>query len=136
MAFSWYAKHIHVPGMEVICFHLGEMPHISPVEAYGLAADAYEEALEGCKETAKRVQDKFVEKMKQNSMKGRVLVKFGTRPGEAIVDISRAEEVSLIVIGTRGLGTLRRTILGSVSDYVLHHANCPVIVCTHEMTKN
>ena len=35
----------------------------------------------------------------------------------------------MIVMGTRGLGTVRRTILGSVSDYVLHHAHCPVIIC-------
>lgn len=32
-------------------------------------------------------------------------------------------------MGSRGLGTIRRTILGSVSDYVVHHANVPVVVC-------
>jgi len=37
--------------------------------------------------------------------------------------------VTTIVVGTRGLGSVRRTILGSVSDYVVHHAHCPVIVC-------
>ena len=34
----------------------------------------------------------------------------------------------MIVMGTRGLSPLRRTVLGSVSDYVLHHANLPVAV--------
>ena len=37
----------------------------------------------------------------------------------------------MIVIGTRGQGTVRRTFLGSVSDYVVHHAHCPVAVCSH-----
>ena len=37
-------------------------------------------------------------------------------------------------MGTRGLGTVRRTILGSVSDYVLHHAHCPVCICRQETT--
>ncbi len=32
-------------------------------------------------------------------------------------------------MGTRGMGTIRRTLLGSVSDYVVHHAHCPVTVC-------
>ena len=40
-------------------------------------------------------------------------------------------DFSLIVMGTRGQGTIRRTILGSVSDYVIHHAHCPVLVVRH-----
>jgi len=62
---------------------------------------------------------------------GRMVVKFGQHPGESIVELAREERVSMVVLGTRGLGTLRRTILGSVSDYVLHHVHCPVAVCSH-----
>ena len=41
-----------------------------------------------------------------------------------------AEEVSadVIVMGTRGRGPLRRAFLGSISDYVLRNATCPVMV--------
>ena len=35
----------------------------------------------------------------------------------------------MIVMGTRGMGVVRRTLLGSISDYVVHHAHCPVLVC-------
>jgi len=34
-------------------------------ESYGLAAEAYSDALEGCKKTAKKVEDKFVAKMQE-----------------------------------------------------------------------
>jgi nucleotide-binding universal stress UspA family protein len=34
----------------------------------------------------------------------------------------------LIVIGSRGRGGLRRALLGSVSDSVIRHAHCPVLV--------
>ena len=37
----------------------------------------------------------------------------------------------MIVMGTRGLGAIRRTILGSVSDYVLHHTKIPLVICHH-----
>jgi len=46
-----------------------------------------------------------------------------------ICRIAEEENATLIVTGGRGMGTLRRTILGSVSDYLLKHAHCPVIVC-------
>jgi len=35
----------------------------------------------------------------------------------------------MIVLGSRGLGRLRRTFTSSVSDHVLHRAKCPVIIC-------
>ncbi|MBC7527075.1 MAG: universal stress protein [Chthonomonadaceae bacterium] len=33
-----------------------------------------------------------------------------------------------IIMGGRGLGGFERMLLGSVSTYVTHHANCPVLV--------
>lgn len=35
----------------------------------------------------------------------------------------------MIITGTRGTGKIKRTILGSVSDYLVNHAVCPVMVC-------
>jgi nucleotide-binding universal stress UspA family protein len=34
----------------------------------------------------------------------------------------------VIVVGARGLGVLERLALGSVSEAVLRHATCPVLV--------
>ncbi|NEO65320.1 MAG: universal stress protein, partial [Moorea sp. SIO4G2] len=34
----------------------------------------------------------------------------------------------LIVLGRRGLGGLKEMVLGSVSNYVVHHAPCSVLV--------
>ena len=45
-----------------------------------------------------------------------------------------AEEIGagLIVVGSRGLGGIRRAMLGSVSDAVVRHAHCPVLVVRKE----
>ena len=56
-------------------------------------------------------------------------VEFGGNPGEALIRIAEDDKADMIVMGTRGLGMLRRTILGSVSDYVVHHAKIPVLIC-------
>ena len=52
-------------------------------------------------------------------------------PGEGICKAAQEIHADLIVVGTRGLGKLRRTFMGSCSDYVLHHAHVPVLVCRH-----
>ena len=55
----------------------------------------------------------------------------GLKPGQVVVKTAADEGANLLVMGTRGMGMVRRTILGSVSDYVVHHAHCPVVICRH-----
>jgi nucleotide-binding universal stress UspA family protein len=44
--------------------------------------------------------------------------------------VGLAEEIGtgLIVLGSRGRGGIRRALMGSVSDSVVRHAHCPVLV--------
>jgi nucleotide-binding universal stress UspA family protein len=49
-------------------------------------------------------------------------------PGEAIVDVATSEAVDLVVVGSHGRGSMGRILIGSVSDYVVRHAPCPVLV--------
>jgi nucleotide-binding universal stress UspA family protein len=47
-------------------------------------------------------------------------------PAGALMDL--ADDAGLVVVGTRGLGRVTGTLLGSVSRQLLHHAPCPVVV--------
>lgn len=49
-------------------------------------------------------------------------------PGEAIVDAATAEQADLIVLGSHGRHGIDRSLFGSVSDHVVRHAPCPVVV--------
>lgn len=51
-------------------------------------------------------------------------------PGMAICRHAEETGASVIVVGSRGHGGLRRAVLGSVSDYVVRNAACPVLVTT------
>jgi nucleotide-binding universal stress UspA family protein len=52
----------------------------------------------------------------------------------ALEIVGLAEELGadLIVMGSRGLGGVRRALMGSVSDSVVRHAHCPVLVVRPE----
>ena len=49
-------------------------------------------------------------------------------PAEAILELARNRDVDLIVVGSRGLGTVRGALLGSVSLTIVHQADRPVLV--------
>jgi nucleotide-binding universal stress UspA family protein len=53
-------------------------------------------------------------------------------PVDAILDLCDELEPDLLVMGSRGLGPVRRILVGSVSDGVVHHARCPVLVVRGE----
>lgn len=51
--------------------------------------------------------------------------------GEEICNLAEEENVDLIVIGRRGLKGFSEMFLGSISNYVFHHAPCSVLVVQH-----
>ena len=77
---------------------------------------------------------RMVIKLKWKTIVTLLQVKFETyseenaKPGEVICKLAKDVNANLIVMGSRGMGTLRRTLLGSVSDYCVHHAHIPVAI--------
>lgn len=49
-------------------------------------------------------------------------------PGGAIVSKAHTWQPDMIIVGSHGYGMIGRVLLGSVSDYVVHHAPCSVLV--------
>ena len=54
------------------------------------------------------------------------------RPDQGILTIGEDVGTGLIVLGSRGLGGVKRALMGSVSDSVVRHAHCPVLVVRNE----
>jgi nucleotide-binding universal stress UspA family protein len=49
-------------------------------------------------------------------------------PGDQIVSAAEAERVDMVLVGSHGRGAVGRLFLGSVSEHVVRHAPCPVLV--------
>ena len=50
---------------------------------------------------------------------------------QAIADAAAADQIDLIVMGTRGLSGLKHILLGSVAERTLRMAPCPVLTVGH-----
>lgn len=62
-----------------------------------------------------------------SQMESRTRLEIG-QPRDVICQVAKEENPDLLILGSRGLGSVERLMLGSVSDYVLHHCASPVLV--------
>jgi nucleotide-binding universal stress UspA family protein len=70
---------------------------------------------------------KFAKKLGAHGVRTELITLAGD-PRYTIVEKIHRVQPSLVVIGQRGMGSFTRAILGSVSDYIVHHAHVPVTV--------
>ncbi len=85
---------------------------------------------ETLQQRAQEVLDDQVEEIEQSGgeVAGKHVRVSERHPSDGIVRVAEDIEADLIVMGSRGLGGIRRALMGSVSDSVVRHAQCPVLV--------
>lgn len=92
------------------------------------------EIVEQLRKQAEKILDEQVEKIERDG--GKVAQKHlriaERHRAQQIVRVAEEIGAGLIVMGSRGLGGVRRALMGSVSDSVVRHAHCPVLVVRHE----
>jgi nucleotide-binding universal stress UspA family protein len=91
-----------------------------------LTADEYDRALAADERAAQSALAATVRALGMTDAE--TVVASGHDPGRAICELAGSLPASVIVLGTRGHGGLRRAVLGSTSDHVVRHAPCPVLV--------
>ncbi|MBX6764318.1 MAG: universal stress protein [Rubrobacteraceae bacterium] len=115
-----------VIGSELHLIHVAPEPLVLPYDV------PQEEELPPILQLARKNARTFVDEQAQR-LEGMGAKVAGTHPvlGRPDVEIvAVAEEIGadLVVVGSRGLGGLRRALMGSVSDSVVRHAHCSVLV--------
>uniref|UniRef100_A0A1I8ICK9 Usp domain-containing protein n=1 Tax=Macrostomum lignano TaxID=282301 RepID=A0A1I8ICK9_9PLAT len=133
-AVSWFLANLYRPGDFAVLAFVLEPPHRAPTEPHlsSVGDDFVQEGnraySEGLKEAA-RLKAKFYQACREA---GELV---GSKAGDTLVRYVEESSISCVVIGSRGLGKLRRTFLGSVSEHLLHNAGCAVIVCPGKKSK-
>ncbi|MDX2052610.1 MAG: universal stress protein [Polyangiaceae bacterium] len=117
-------SHIHV-----VAIAEGYAPNMSE----DLTADAKAAFLAEAKATLEAYVDQELAR-RQNLFNRRsifTIVDFGD-PADRLVEIAKEVGANLIVVGTHGKGAVEQMLLGSVSQKVLRHAPCSVLVVRAE----
>lgn len=79
------------------------------------------------KENGKTLLPRYSAKLAKSGFQIREIVRTG-KPADEILTVAKEHKADLIVTGAKGLGTIRRVLLGSVSTRVIQHAHCGVLV--------
>jgi nucleotide-binding universal stress UspA family protein len=95
--------------------------------------DDRSEEVERLRGEARKVLDGQVDRVQQAGWAvEEAHLRMGGGPAEEIVALAEEVGAGLIVMGSRGLRGVRRALMGSVSDSVVRHAHCPVLVVRGE----
>ncbi len=117
-----------------------DYPYSPFIEPFNYLAGKFDDSL-----------DMYLEKLEQFKQEGLDLLNLYTKealnigintefiqipgnPGNVICEVATNNNVDLIVIGYRGHSPWQELLLGSVSNYVSHHAKCSVFTIHPEMT--
>jgi nucleotide-binding universal stress UspA family protein len=119
----------NVSDSELHVLHIGNMKdfHIAPgaEQTFASRSGTYGEIQENAEKTLE-------EAVRQVEEAGGTVAQAHVRMGDPDDEILRfCEEqgdFGLIVIGSRGLGPVKRRLMGSVSESIVRHAHCPVLV--------
>jgi nucleotide-binding universal stress UspA family protein len=108
---------------ELHVVHVGEVTPVYHPERRGYLA-----RYEKLQEEARRLLEEQVDEVKSaGGTVSRAHLRMG-RPDEEIVVLGEEIGAGLIATGSRGLGGMRRALMGSTSDSIVRHAHCPVMV--------
>ncbi|XP_048738602.1 universal stress protein MSMEG_3950/MSMEI_3859-like [Ostrea edulis] len=123
-ALKCYMENFHKPGHKVIVLHVIE----NLIDAKDMSPGRIIELRREAQNKAQALKDKYSKVVTDLGAGSEVRIETAEKPSHAIVEIAGKEKAQFIVTGSRGMGVIRRTILGSTSDFILHHAHCPVVV--------
>eukprot|EP00918_Siedleckia_nematoides_P082337 GHVU01180469.1.p1 GENE.GHVU01180469.1~~GHVU01180469.1.p1 ORF type:complete len:187 (+),score=5.21 GHVU01180469.1:224-784(+) len=128
-AFQWYVDHLYKTSHRVWVVHSCEpqFPSGKYSPDYLVPPEQWAEKIDASKVKGQKLLSGYETRMNNLGIDGETHMDFG-RAGPNIVQAANQVGATSIIIGTHGLGTVRRTILGSVSHHVVHHVNVPVTI--------
>jgi len=103
-----------------------DVVHVVSCELGGDSATTFE-LIDELKTKAEKMLDEYKIQASKSNVPMEITVTQGD-PAQVITDLAKAKRYDLIIMGTRGKSAFQELLIGSVSQKVMHHASCPVMV--------
>jgi len=118
---------IHVYSVSVSPVMMPEPTTLTPSMIPAMTPAEVSKAVEATRKIGASILADGEQKVKAEGVEVEKLLREGHTVQE-IVRTAKEGNFDLIVIGARGISKIRELLLGSVTDGVIHHASCPVLV--------
>ncbi|KAK9288483.1 hypothetical protein L1049_016941 [Liquidambar formosana] len=134
-ALQWTLEHFFLPSDSDHRFKL-VVVHAKPAPSsvLGLVGPGASDVIPIVEADLKKTADRVVEKAKKLCSRKSVEVLEGDARN-VMCEAVETHHASVLVVGSHGYGTLKRVVLGSVSDYCTHNAQCSVMIVKRPKTK-
>ena len=103
-----------------------DLVHVVSCELGGDSATTFE-LIGELRTKAEKMLDEYKIQAAQNNVPIETMVIQGV-PAQVITEFAKTKRHDLIIMGTRGKSAFQELLIGSVSQKVMHHASCPVMV--------
>lgn len=131
-AFHWYLNNYHRQGDVVGLLHVHQTPGYPTLGIFDggmMVTDEYSQLIQDSLDRSKTVREKYETLCKDNGIEFKLLMADDYHSiGQVLCNLAKENNADVIICGKRGLGTFSRALLGSTSDYVVHHSHVPVVV--------
>ncbi len=100
----------------------------SQVEWHGLAPEFIDQIKNSATKLAEKLINDFKEKLEKNDIYVESVIIAEGEPGKAICEEADRLNVDLIIMSPNNKSEITNIIFGSVTHYVVHNSNCPVLL--------
>ncbi|GAB5369648.1 hypothetical protein AAMO2058_001423100 [Amorphochlora amoebiformis] len=140
-AFNWCAENLFRKNDDIILLHVYdhkpiELPddEVKKLKGFGYLSldDLNEGALKMKERKAQEMMREYTNTLLKMGFEADMVIIKGENVKVELCTYATESKIDLLALGNRGLGVVGRTFLGSVCDYCVHNAPCPVLVvkCT------
>ena len=116
----------HAIEMAEVCGGKIDFLYVANINQLAINACLSDAILEAVTKAGNVILDRAIEKVPEG-IEAEAFSETGS-PAVVILDFAMTENVDMIVMGSRGLGVVKGVLLGSVSQYIVDQAKCPVLV--------